>query len=323
MVKLAAMNNTPLTVRAGDNQYTWLDQWAKIPDTPSGRNNGKTHDVAVLENGHVIVFHQAVPGVLFYDPNGKLIDAWGDRFAGAHGLSVARHDSAEHLWLVDQFSCEVCRVDLKGKLQQRLDPPPADDRPEGKYNPTTAIQNPSNGDIWVADGYGGSAVYRYDADGRYLAKLTGEETNESKQSPGRFACPHGIGFGPDGLLYIPQRATNRISVYDDQGRYVKQKENVTQAPCSIDFHNGQAVIAELFASLKILDDQLNIVATIGQDDRIVNDKTRPAGWPNLAKTNHLKPGLFNSPHGARYAPNGDIYVVEWIVGGRITKLQKQ
>lgn len=317
------MNPTPITVNAGGRSYTWIDNWAKIPDTPPGRNNGKTHDVAVLQDGTVIVFHQAVPGALFYDTNGKLIDSWGDRFAGAHGLSVTSYEKTEQLWLTDQFSCEVCRTDLKGNLLQRLEAPPKDVRPEGKYNPTTAVQNQRNGDIWVADGYGASVVYRYDKNGKYQSILTGEETNANNESPGRFACPHGIGFGPDNNLYIPQRATNRICVYDDQGNYLKHKDNVTQAPCSIDFHDGLIVLSELFASLKLLDNDLNIVATIGEDDRIVSDKTRPAGWPNLAKTNHLKPGLFNSPHGARFAPNGDIFVVEWIIGGRITKLQKQ
>lgn len=46
----------------------------------------------------------------------------------------------------------------------------------------------------------------------------------------------------------------------------------------------------------------------------------PEGWPNLAGTDDVCPGTFNSPHGACFALNGDIYVVEWIIGGRITKL---
>jgi hypothetical protein len=33
-------------------------------------------------------------------------------------------------------------------------------------------------------------------------------------------------------------------------------------------------------------------------------------------------GDFNSPHAACFAPNGDIYVVEWVLGGRITRLEK-
>ncbi len=55
----------------------------------------------------------------------------------------------------------------------------------------------------------------------------------------------------------------------------------------------------------------------------------PLFWPLsglakvLAGTNHIRPGIFNSPHGACFAPNGDIYTVEWIIGGRITKLEKQ
>lgn len=31
---------------------------------------------------------------------------------------------------------------------------------------------------------------------------------------------------------------------------------------------------------------------------------------------------FNSPHGAAADASGNLYVVEWITGGRITKLEK-
>jgi putative N-acetylmannosamine-6-phosphate epimerase len=45
------------------------------------------------------------------------------------------------------------------------------------------------------------------------------------------------------------------------------------------------------------------------------------GWPNL--DDHLiEEGKFNSPHGSVADSHGNIYVVEWIIGGRITKLQK-
>lgn len=314
------MNTTTqqaLTVQDRQHAYTWLDQWATIPDSPSARNNGRTHAVAVLDDGRVVVFNQAVPGVLFYDANGKLVDSWGDRFTGAHGLSVTRRHGKQQLWLTDQSSCEVCRVDLQGNLQQRLAPPPVDVRPNGKYTPTWAVENEQNGDIWVADGYGGSAVYRYAADGTYLAKLTGEE------GAGRFACPHGIAIGPDNNLYIADRGNHRIAVYDLQGKFIKNRDDVTHTPCCFDFNQGLILVPELRSGFKLLDADLNVVANIGEDPRIINDEQRPKTWPNLAGTGHVKPGFFNSPHGGCFAPNGDVYIVEWILGGRITKLVRQ
>lgn len=314
-------STSELTLTDNGHSFKWLDQWAQIPDTPAGRNNGRTHAAAVLDDGRVVVFNQAVPGVLFFDANGKLVESWGDRFTGAHGLSVTKRDGKEQLWLVDQSSCEVCRVDLKGNLQQRLDPPPADVRPDGRYTPTWAVENEQNGDIWVADGYGGSAVYRYAADGKYLGQLTGEE------GAGRFACPHGIGIGPDqnnqNVLYVADRNNQRIAVYDFEGKFIKNRDDVTHSPCCFGFNNGLILVPELKSGFKLLDADLNVVANIGEDPRIIEDDKRPAAWPNLAGTGHVKPGLFNSPHGGCFAPNGDVYIAEWIVGGRVTKLVRQ
>ncbi len=66
----------------GEYSYEWLDNWAKIPDTPSHRENGRTHGIVVTKTGQVIVFCQANPALLVFDQSGKLIDRWGDRFAG-------------------------------------------------------------------------------------------------------------------------------------------------------------------------------------------------------------------------------------------------
>lgn len=106
----------------GAYKYEWINNWACIPDTPSGRNNGRTHGISVLDDV-VIVFAQMVPGVLFYDTDGKLIRSWGDRFVGAHGLAISKRGDNQALWLVDQESCEVCKVTLDGDLLMRLVPP--------------------------------------------------------------------------------------------------------------------------------------------------------------------------------------------------------
>ena len=43
------------------------------------------------------------------------------------------------------------------------------------------------------------------------------------------------------------------------------------------------------------------------------------GWSNVSKE-YLELGKFNSPHAIAVDCNGNIYVAEWVVGGRITKL---
>ena len=66
-----------MQIRSGKHTYQWIDNWARIPDTSSGRENGRTHGVCVARDGSVIVFHQAHEAVLRFDPDGKLISSWG------------------------------------------------------------------------------------------------------------------------------------------------------------------------------------------------------------------------------------------------------
>jgi hypothetical protein len=45
------------------------------------------------------------------------------------------------------------------------------------------------------------------------------------------------------------------------------------------------------------------------------------GDGNLARP-PLEPGRFNSPHTLAADPDGNLYVTEWLLGGRLTKLAR-
>lgn len=310
-----------MRIGSGGFTYEWIDDWARITDTPTGRANGRTHGVAVSSSGDVLVFHQADPAVLVFDRQGQLKRSFGSGFTGAHGMTLVREGGREFLWVTDQDSRTVAKLTLDGQVVQTIDAPPT----EGKYVPTWAAVNPSNGDVWVADGYGSSHVHRYDRAGNYLATLDGTE------GAGKFNCPHGIAFSPDGELWIADRANRRIAIYDGNGKYVRHRDVACHSPCGFDFLGDLVVVAELFGSVKVLDAKtLDVKADLGVgevgpapgSDSPWWPPRAPEGWPNLRGTPHVKPGAFNSPHGACFAPNGDIYAVEWITGGRITKLRK-
>lgn len=311
----------------GDWTYEWIDHWATLPDNPSSKDNGRTHGVAVTKSGNVIVFCQANPAVLTFDPNGKMIDAWGDRFGGAHGLTLVTEGDEEFLWLVDQDSGEVVKTTLDGKTVQSIAPadhPVYSGEKAAKYVPTWAAVNPSNGEVWVTDGYGSSHIHRYNKDGEYLATINGSEGEA-----GEFRCPHGIAFDPRPRadkageeLYIADRSNKQVQVYDGEGKYLRVIGTKTlHTPCMFSFCGEYVVIPQLHARVDVLDGADRVVAMLGDNGHTCDIK----GWPNhnVAGNRHLlEPGKFNSPHGACMAPNGDIFVVEWIVGGRITKLVK-
>ncbi len=311
--------------------YEWVDRWARIPDSPSGKTNGRTHGVCVTKAGTIVVFHQAENGLVTYDPSGKLISAvGGSRWVGAHGLTKVESGGQELLWLADQDSAEVAKVTLDGKTVMKL-PAPKHPAYEGtdpkRYVPTWAAENPLNGDVWVGDGYGAHLLHRFTREGKHV------DTIDSPGAAGRLHETHGVAFRmKDGKseLFVTSRSDHRIVVLDGEGKFVRQSSSC-HSPCGFDFLGNRVVVAELFTGVKVLDaDTLAVVEEIGASDRVKPNPDgswwppiMPTGWPDLAGTAHVRPGFFNSPHGACFAPNGDIYAVEWIIGGRITKLARQ
>lgn len=302
--------------------YEWLDNWIRIPQTPSARDNGRTHAVVEAADGSIFVYHQAQDGLLRYDPDGGLMWArGGDRWVGAHGMTIVREGNEEFLWLADQASTEVCKVTLEGETVLKVERPDHE-RYRGEaarpYIPTWAAQNPLNGDVWVGDGYGSWLVHRYDREGNYLSTLTGsDEMGELHES-------HGVNFRAvnGGVeLWITDRANRRVQIFDGEGRFLRGTD-VTHSPCCFSFLGDEVLIPELFTGVKILNaDTLELIEEVGDSPHVSRDEGVPQGWPNLAGTQWVKPGAFNSPHGGTFLANGDIVITEWIVGGRITRLK--
>jgi len=310
-----------MEIGTGDHRYEWIGEWATLPDTPSARENGRTHGVAATRDGRVVVFNQADPAVLVFDGDGTLVDSWGSEFDGAHGLTLVEEDGREYLWLTDQNSATVAKTTLDGERVQSLDPPDHPAYREGSYVPTWVAVNErrhgGDGGIWVADGYGESLVHRYDADGSY------RETVDGSEGAGRFDCPHAVAVdrrGDEPELYVADRGNERVQVYRPDATAAFERSfgaGALTSPCAFDDHGGDLVVPELRGRVTLLDGSDAVIDHLGANEAVVERED----WPNVPD-DHLEPGAFNSPHDAAFDGAGNLYVVEWIVGGRITKLER-
>lgn len=308
-------------LRAGDRTYSWIENWASIPQTRSGKANGRTHGVVAAGNGDILVFCQAQPAVLRFDPSGRLVNAWGDRFHGAHGMTLVHEGDEALLWLTDQNSGEVVKTTLDGETVMSLQRPDHAIYRAGKsYVPTWVSVNEEGhggtGDIWITDGYGSGFIHRYTKAGAYVSSINGTEGKA-----GAFACPHAIRFlyhagRPE--LYVADRGNRRVQAYDAEGRFLRAfgSEYLT-SPCMFDVDGDRILIPELFGRVTVIDQSDRLIGHLGANPGI--EKT--SGWPELPRA-QIRPGHFNSPHAMTADGEGNLYVVEWLVGGRITKLAR-
>ena len=102
-------------------------------------------------------------------------------------------------------------------------------------------------------------------------------------------------------------------------------EDFLSSPSVFAFVDRFLVVGELRARLAVLDEHDALVGYLGENEAVCNEP----GWPNakdasggLVRTPRLEPGKLNSPHGLAADPTGNLYVAEWLIGGRYTKLAR-
>ncbi len=335
-----------MNIKVGDEgeTYEWLEDWADIPSPDQAKIGWAHHGLAVTRAGDIVAFHPERSEVLIFGVDGHLQRSWPVGLKEGHGITLVEQGGQELLWLADPGSKmrkaadssykpdvaadrgQVVQFDLEGAELMRLARPPHPAYSDGVFAPTSIAVNEArhggNGDVWVADGYGQSLVHRYRADGSYVSTLSGEEGRA-----GRFNCPHGVFIDRrrgDPELWVADRGNARAQVYDLDGVWLRSVgDGFLNSPSAFVADGPNIVVGELFARLAILDPDDRLVGYLGENGEV----RQTPGWPNAldasehpSRTPHLRPGHFNSPHGLTADSSGNLYVAEWLIGGRMVKL---
>jgi hypothetical protein len=270
--------------------------------------------------------------MVVFDRNGKFVRSWGKEFRGvAHGLHIQKEGREEFLYLTanaanpkatpqPEMQAVVLKTTLKGEPVWKIQGPPdidaykpdADGRP-ARYNPTNVAIAP-NGDVYIGDGYGSFYINQYNSKGEYIRTFGGRGSE-----PGQLNQPHGNWVDTRGktpLLVVADRSNNRVQRFTLDGKHVDFILGV-KLPCHFHEHNGLVVIPDLQGRVTLMDKSNNLVAHLG--DSGAADGNNPLRREPREK---FIPGQFICPHGACFDHNGNIFVVEWVEVGRVTKLRK-
>ncbi len=100
-------------------------------------------------------------------------------------------------------------------------PPPGSGAEGENFNRPTDVAWDSNGNIYVADGYGNSRVAKYDRNGKWIKNWGSTGTGD-----GQFRVVHGIQIDAANNVYVADRDNRRIQVFDTEGTFKTQFRNV-------------------------------------------------------------------------------------------------
>ncbi len=313
-------------VGSGAHRYEVIHDWGQLPKHIS---YGNTHGVCVDAQGQVYIHHtvhassQTDDTMVVFDRKGRFVRSWGREFkGGAHGLHIRKEGRDEFLYLCDTKRALVVKTTLKGEEVLTLGYPkesPAykldgEGKPATKYSPTN-LTVAANGDIYVADGYGSSFVNQYNGKGEFIRSFGGKG-----KAQGQLDQPHGIWLddrGPAPLLLVADRSNRRLQYFTLDGTHHHfAGEGDVKLPCHFDIHKDLLLIPDLEARVTLMDSANKVVAQLGEDDS--------GTWGKLRREPREKfvPGKFVCPHSACFDKDGNIFVVEWVEVGRVTKLQR-
>jgi hypothetical protein len=327
-----------LVVGEGPHTYEVVHDWGVLPNRIRW---GNTHGVVEDSQGQIYVHHtvhatsETPDSVVVFDRNGAYVRSWGSEFRGvAHGMDIRREGTDEFLYFTANSTAPgaanpapaqatVVKATLRGEVVWRIsgppdieayrqapDPPPA--RPP-RYNPTNVAIAP-NGDVYVADGYGFYYINQYNNRGEYIRTFGGRGSE-----PGQMIEPHGLFVDTRGatpILVVADRRNNRLQRFTLDGRHIDFIGGF-RLPCHFHERNGMVVIPDLHGRVTLLDANNQIAAHLG-------DSNAPV-WNNPLRSkprDAFIPGQFICPHGACFDRDGNIFVVEWVEVGRVTKLRK-
>jgi DNA-binding beta-propeller fold protein YncE len=190
----------------------------------------------VDRNDNVYIFNRGEHPMIVFDREGNFLRSFGESvFPCAHGVFMAPDDT---IWLTDDGDHTVRQCTLEGKVLMTLgvSGKPAPYMSGEPFHRCTHTAMSAQGDIYVSDGYGNSRVHKYAPNGKLLLSWGGPGTD-----PGEFNIAHNITCDGDGWVYVADRENHRVQVFDGNGKYETQWNNLHR-PCGLFMPSGKCPV---------------------------------------------------------------------------------
>tara|TARA_R110002111_G_scaffold248400_1_gene312055 strand:+ start:76618 stop:77622 length:1005 start_codon:yes stop_codon:yes gene_type:complete len=276
---------------------------------------GPTHGgVVVDKEGNI--YTSAKIGVVVFSPDGKVVRRFlGDEYSNIHDMEIREEADGEFIYGARNANAEGIKFNaLTGEMVLKLPFPKESGLDLKSFNPT-AITVAPNGDIILSDGYASNHIFKFDKTGKYLSHF-GKKGNGMQE----FNTAHGMTldtrYDPPRLLICDRnhQPKGRLLHYDLDGNFIEEVITGLGMPTSVTVQGEYVSVPDLHGRLVILDKSNTIVAVLGNNED-------PATRVNFnVPQDKWREGIFSGTHGSYWDKEGNLYVQDWNVSGRLMKL---
>jgi DNA-binding beta-propeller fold protein YncE len=303
----------PVRMGCGEMTFDTVPGWGLRPDGNSAI--GPTHGGVVVDKAGNI-YTSADRGVFVFSPEGKVIKSYeGKEYERMHDLEIREEGDQEFIYGARNSNAEGVKFNARsGEIVLNLKLPEEAGLGEIKFSPT-AITVAANGDIYLSNGYASNHIFKYDKTGKYLMHF-GEKGNGLKQ----FNTAHGMTldtrYEPHRLLICDRNhePKGRLVHYTLEGEFIEEVITGLGMPTSVAIQGEFVSVPDLHGRVVILDKSNTIIAVLGH-----NPDPEQGGNYKVAQKDWIE-GIFSGTHGSYWDADGNLYVQDWNIDGRIMKL---
>jgi hypothetical protein len=352
----AAASVSPLILRASDKsgsknpilgegpfQYEVVSQnWGELPGHVQW---GETHGVAIDEAGFVYITHRSnapepVDAIVVFDPQGKYVRSFGKEYhTGGHGIDIRKEGNEEFLYLCSTRVGIVTKTTLAGEIvwkKERLLESGKYNDPKTPYSPTNIAFSPDGG-FYIGDGYGSHWIHQFDKNANWVRAFGGIGSE-----PGQFKTPHGQWVdnrpGRTPSLVVADRANARLQYMTLDGQHigflstdelgnphmtsdVGSIRSPVSFPANFDIRGDVLLVPDLHARVSLFDKNNKLITHLGHEPEWTKQVLGDGKFPVRSDRNLWQSGKFIHPHDACFDKSGNIFVVEWVLTGRVNFLR--
>ncbi len=310
---------TPISpIRMGSGEMTF----ETVPGWGLGNKGesilGPTHGNIVIDRAGNI-YTSSTTGVTVFSSKGKVIKSFHTKnHTNIHDMEIREENGDEYIYGARDSNGEGIKFRAKdGQVVLRVGLPKESGLKIDNFHPTAITVDPS-GNIFLSDGYGSNTIFKYDRKGKYISHF-GKKGNGLKE----FNTAHGMTidtrYDPVRLLICDRehQPKGRLVHYDLDGNFIEEVITGLGLPTAVTIQGDYVAVPDLLGKVVILDKRNIIVAVLGY-----NHDTKGGMSLYEVEQHDWIEGEFSGSHGACWDKNGDLYVQDWNVSGRIMKLRR-